>query len=147
MQTQRRTARRRARRGFTLIEVLLVLAILGVIAAMVVPNILGRQEEAYIKTARQSIRGVESAAETFRVDHDAEWPQDITQMVEPEVVNGQQKEPYLTKIPVDPWGNPIQYEYQSGQLKPRVWSWGPDKKDGGGDDISNQDVDENNQPL
>ncbi len=144
MKVQRRQQQRRQRHAFTLIEVLLVLAILGVIAAMVVPNILGRQEESYIKVTRQSINGVEQAAKTYRADHDAAWPESISVLVEPEVVNGKQREPYLEKTPVDAWGSPIQYEYQSGELKPRVWSWGPNKQDGGGDDISNTDEQDQN---
>jgi hypothetical protein len=73
-----------------------------------------------------------------------EWPQSLNQLVQPEVVAGRQKEPYLAKVPVDPWGNPIQYEFQSGQVKPTIWSWGPNKQEGGGDDISN--MDQQNQP-
>jgi general secretion pathway protein G len=147
MKSQRNTVRRATRSAFTLIEVLLVLAILGVIAAMVVPNILGRQQESYIKVTRQSISGAEQAAATYRVDHDGEWPQNLTQLTQPEVVAGRQKEPYLTKMPVDAWGNPLQYEFQSGQLKPTIWSWGPNKQEGGGDDISNMDEQNQQQQL
>ena len=137
---KRRTIPRSRRGGFTLIEVLLVLAILGVIAAMVVPNLLGRQREANIKMARQSIQGVEGAAKNFAVDHDGEYPQTLDQLIQPELVNGMQKAPYLEEPPLDPWKTPIQYQppVEFGQ-KPLITSFGPNRQQGGGDDITNQD--------
>lgn len=139
------TRTRRIRRGgFTLIEVLLVLAILGVIAAMVVPNLLGRQQEANIKTTKQSISAVENAAKMFAVDHDGEYPPSLNELVQPEMIGGMEKQPYLEKPPTDAWGMPIQYEppQQAGQ-KPMVRSFGPNKQEGGGDDITNLDDDPN----
>ncbi len=133
------------RGGFTLIEVLLVLAILGVIAAMVVPNLLGSQREAYIKATRESIQSVEQAAKLYAVNHDAEYPQSMDQLLQAEVINGVQKEAYLPKRPMDAWKNAIVYTppQQTGQ-KPLIMSYGPNRQEGGGDDITNQD-DQNNQ--
>jgi general secretion pathway protein G len=140
---------RRCRRGgFTLIEVLLVLAILGVIAAMVVPNLLGRQRDAYIKATRESIQSVEHAADLFATDHDAEYPQSLQQLMQPEIINGIQKEAYLPKPPLDAWKNLIIYTppQQVGQ-KPFIVSYGPNRQEGGGDDISNMDDQYNQQQL
>ena len=142
---KKNTPKRRARRGgFTLIEVLLVLAILGVIAAMVVPNLLGRQQEANEKATKQSIESVENTAKQFAVNHDGQYPQSMNELLQPENVGGVQKPPYLEEPPLDAWDMPIQYEppQQMGQ-KPRIWSFGPNKQEGGGDDISNYDDDPN----
>ena len=67
--------RRKKRRGFTLLEVLLVLVILGVIAAVVVPGLLGRQEKAMIDATRLSIKGLEHILELYALEHDAEYIQ------------------------------------------------------------------------
>jgi general secretion pathway protein G len=144
---KQQTPRRRPS-GFTLIEVLLVLAILGVIAAMVVPNLLGRQREAYIKTTQESIRNVESAATLYATEHDAEYPQTLEQLLVGEVINNVPKEPYLDKAPLDAWKNLIIYTppQQVGQ-KPFIISCGPNKQEGGGDDITNQDDQYNQQQL
>ena len=137
------TPKSRRRGGFTLIEVLLVLAILGVIAAMVVPNLLGRQQEANIKATRQSIHSIENAAKLFATEHDAEWPQNINELLLEENVGGVPKPAYLDKPPLDAWGLPIQYEYTPGEPKPRIYSFGPNKQQGGGDDITNFDDEQN----
>lgn len=142
---KKQTHRRRSRRAaFTLIEVLLVLAILGVIAAMVVPNLLGTQQSAYIKTTRQSIASLESTARQYAVTHDSEWPQSLQQLLEPETIGTQTTQPLLDKIPTDAWGTALQYEYSPGQPRPVITSYGPNKQQGGGDDILNTD-DQNQQ--
>lgn len=137
---KKHTARRRSRRAaFTLIEVLLVLAILGVIAAMVVPNLLGTQQSAYIKTTRQSISALEATARQYAVNHDTEWPQNLDQLLQPETIGTQTTPALLDKIPTDAWGTQLQYEYSPGQTRPVITSFGPNKQQGGGDDILNTD--------
>lgn len=133
------------RRGFTLMEVLLVLAILGVIMAMVLPQLLGRQKQANIDATKLSIRGLEQALDLYALDHDGEYPVTnvgLQALLAPAGNDNRWKGPYLkdtSTLPLDAWGNPMQYEYPGKyqQGKPDIWSWGPDKQSGSEDDISN----------
>jgi general secretion pathway protein G len=133
------------RRGFTLMEVLLVLAILGVIMAMVLPQLLGRQRQANIDATKLSIRGLEQALDLFALDHDGEFPVTnigLQALLNPTGNDPQWKGPYLkdtSTLPLDAWGNPMQYEYPGKyqQGKADIWSWGPDKQNGTEDDITN----------
>lgn len=137
------------RAGFTLTEILLVLAILGVIAAMVVPNLLGRQKEALDRTTKQSILAFETALQQYAINNMGDFPQ----MSQEEVVNllvnpgqdssGRQIAAYLPKAPKDAWDQPLYYEWPNSKggdaTKPAIWSSGQNRQneDGGGDDISN----------
>jgi general secretion pathway protein G len=139
--------RQRRRRGFTLIEVLLVLAILGVIAAFVVPSLLGRQQTAYVQATRTSVHGLEQALKMYAIDHDGEFPpgsQDaLAVLMEPMDKQGKAMQPYLEKLPTDAWGEMLYYEYPNTKApkatKPAIWSAGLNhqNEDGGGDDINN----------
>jgi general secretion pathway protein G len=145
---QRTTAARRQRRGFTLLEVLIVLAILGVIAAMVVPRLLGQQTAASEKATAISIKSIESALDLYAVDHQGQYPQggqEILQtMTQPwtDPLTGRERQPYLDNIPLDAWQREFFYEYPNSKVsvdKPAIWSSGLDGKndEGGGDDINN----------
>ena len=142
------TTRTNRRGGFTLLEVLLVLAILGVIAAIVVPNLLGRQQKAMIDATRSSIGALETALQSYAIDHDGELPQGgqeqmLSAILQPKDRDGLEMAPYLPKQPKDAWGSLLNYRYpatnQTIKSRPDIWSNGPDKKndDGGGDDVNN----------
>lgn len=139
---------RSRRSGFTLMEVILVLAILGVIAAMVVPQLIGRQKQANIDATKLSIKGLEGALELYAIDHDGEYPptnQGLEALlVPPNNESRQWKGPYLknaNSLPMDAWMSPFQYEYpgqhQVAGTKPDIFSWGPDRTANTEDDINN----------
>ncbi len=130
--------------GFTLTEVLLVLAILGVIAAMVIPNLLARQQDALKRTTKSNIAAFENIAKQYAVAHDGEWPRDVNAMLNPgSDKDGKPMAAFVEKVPKDAWNMPLNYEYpnskSSGIDKPAIWSSGQNKQneEGGGDDINN----------
>ena len=123
-------------RGFTLIEIMVVVVILGILAALVVPNILGNVDTARITAAKQDIRGIESALDMYRLDN-YNYPTAqqglqalVTQPADPSIRNWRLGG-YLKKLPNDPWGNPYQYLYPGTQGEVDVWSMGADGQTGG----------------
>src|ERR1700722_3415854 len=104
------------RSGFTLVEVLLVLAILGVIAAMVVPNLMSAQRKAMIKSTQVNIAGFEGIAKQYMLDHDGDWPPNVGAMTNPPPGSDNRAiAPYVEKIPKDAWNQPLFYEFPSGK--------------------------------
>ena len=131
------------RHGFTLTEVLLVLAILGVIAAMVIPNLIGQQKVAMIRQTKVNISGFEQIAKQYAVAHDGDFPPDVNAMLTPgQSADGKPMAPFAEKIPKDAWSQPLNYQYPNSKAsvdKPAIWSSGPNKQneEGSGDDINN----------
>lgn len=141
------TRNTRRRSGFTLMEVLLVLAILGVIMTMVVPKVLGRQQHANADATRVSIGGLSQALKLYSLDHSGQFPASAdglsTLLRAPDARDPRWRGPYLEKEPVDAWGNPFQYEFP-GRRNPDsfdISSAGPDGTHGTADDIGNWDAD------
>jgi general secretion pathway protein G len=131
------------RQAFTLIELLLVLVILGILAAIVVPKFSGRTEQARITAAKTQIATFKTALDAFEVDN-GYYPRgnDGLQELIHQPSNAQNwRGPYLdaTEIPLDPWGNPYVFESPGRQLQSAydLMSMGPDGKLGGEDDITN----------
>jgi general secretion pathway protein G len=120
--------------GFTLIEVLLVVAILGILAGVVVSNLGGRSEAARIEAARASISGIVSAVDVFQLDT-GRLPTALDELInQPSGVinwNG----PYLRGgLPADPWGSPFGLRREGNTYQ--VVSAGPDQQMGTPDDIT-----------
>lgn len=129
-------------RGFTLVELLLVLVILGTLAAIVVPKFAGRTEQARITAAQTQIANFGVVLDAFEVDN-GYYPkgknglQDLIEQPK-DAINW--RGPYLKQeIPRDPWGNPYSYEYpgRNNAQSYDLMSMGPDGRVGGGDDIAN----------
>ncbi len=131
-----------ARRAFTLIELLLVLVILGVLAALVVPRFARRSEDSKITAAATDIANLSTALRMFEVDC-SRYPtteEGLAGLIQGGNIKGW-KRPYLEKnyVPKDPWGNAYVYRCP-GQHNADgfdLYSYGPDGQDGGGDDIDN----------
>ncbi len=140
------SVRRIGRGGFTLLEVLLVLVILGVLAAFLVPRLTGTQQRAYRKAAEVAIKDLEAKVEMYAVDHDATYPQSLEDLLSPVDRDGKPMAPYLKELPKDPWGRPFNYQVETdpntGQQIVRIWSNGPNgqNENGAGDDIANWNV-------
>jgi general secretion pathway protein G len=109
------TTSRSLRRAFTLMEVLLVLGILGVIMAMVVPKVLGRQKYASIDATRVSIGGLSQALKLYSLDHAGDFPSaadGLTVLIkQPARPDASWKGPYLEQEPKDAWGQPLVYSF------------------------------------
>ncbi len=103
------------RRGFTLMEVLLVLGILGVIMAMVVPKVLGRQKYASIDATRVSLGGLSQALKLYSLDHAGDFPSTTDGLAvllkKPARPDASWKGPYLEQEPKDAWGQPLAYTF------------------------------------
>jgi general secretion pathway protein G len=121
--------------GFTLIEVMIVIVILGVLAALIVPKIMGRPDEARVVAARQDIATVMQALKLYRLDNRRYPTQDqglaalvVKPATDPVPDNWKS---YIEKLPSDPWGNPYQYLNPGLHGEIDVFSYGGDGKPGG----------------
>ncbi len=120
-------------RGFTLIEILVVMAIIGMLAIMVAPNIFNQQAGAQIDAALSQISSLEAALDTYRLDV-GEYPDSLEGLRENISGRAVWNGPYLRRgVPLDPWGN--EYVYGSNGREFTLSSYGPDGEQGGeGDD-------------
>ncbi|PUE12158.1 type II secretion system protein GspG [Limnohabitans sp. T6-20] len=122
-------------RGFTLIELMVVLAIIGVLAALIVPNVLGRADDARITAARTDVSNLMQALKLYKLDNQR-FPtgeQGLNALLlkpstEPVPTNWK---PYLEKLPNDPWGRPYQYMNPGIKGEVDVLSFGADGQAGG----------------
>ena len=129
-------------KGFTLIEVMVVVVILSILAAIVVPKIMDRPEQARITKAKSDIRALEAALNLYRLDNML-YPstdQGIEALVSqpsgsPEPKNWKEGG-YLDRLPVDPWGNPYLYLYPGAHGEIDIYSTGLDLQSGD-DDLGN----------
>ena len=120
-------------RGFTLIEILVVMAIIGMLAIMVAPNIFNQQAGAQIDAALSQISSLEAALDTYRLDV-GEYPDSLEGLRENISGRAAWNGPYLRRgVPLDPWGN--EYVYDADGREFTLSSYGPDGEQGGeGDD-------------
>lgn len=139
---QRVTHNPRRARGFTLIEVMVVVVILGILAAIVVPRIMDRPDEARITKARQDIRALEAALNLYRLDNYAYPSTDqgldalVTKPAAPEPPRWKEGG-YVDRLPMDPWQHPYQFLNPGTHGAIDIYSMGPDGQSGTDDDIGN----------
>lgn len=136
MAVSTRTSTRRTR-GFTLIEIMVVVAILGILAALVVPKIIGRPDEARIVAARQDIAAIRQALNLYRLDNQR-YPttdQGLQALVERPATNpvptNWKAGGYLERLMHDPWGAPYQYLNPGLHGEIDIFSLGADGAPGG----------------
>jgi general secretion pathway protein G len=125
----------RGRQGFTLVEMMVVVVIIGLLATVVAINVLPSQDRAMVTKAKADIATLEQAIETYRLDN-LDFPADLQALVAapPGLASPDRYRPggYVRRLPQDPWGQPYQYRRQSargGQFD--VFSYGADRKEGG----------------
>ncbi|MBI1883661.1 MAG: type II secretion system major pseudopilin GspG [Chlamydiae bacterium] len=128
--------------GFTLIEIMLVILIIGILAAMAIPRLVGRSQEAKITATKADIESnISTALDLYELDNGA-YPtteQGLASLVEKSAGATNWNGPYLKKIPKDPWGKTYLYKCPGEQntLGFDLSSLGPDGSDGTQDDIVN----------
>lgn len=131
--------------AFTLIEIMVVVVILGILAATIIPQFMGTKEEAKVSTAQASIAELEAALERYQVHMD-KYPsteEGLKALVEPPQSDEKKwRGPYIKVLRPDPWGHPYQYRFPGVKHKNSfdLWSRGADNADGGegdGADIGN----------
>ena len=143
MKTQMRNRRRG---GFTLIEIMVVVIIIGVLAALIVPQFVGTTQDAKVSAAKGSISELENAIERFNLNMDRYPTMDegLNALTEAPAGDDAKKwrGPYIKQLRNDPWGNPYQYRVPGVHHTSSydVWSRAADGVDGGegnGADIGN----------
>ena len=125
------------RGGFTLIEMIVVLAIIGVMALIIVPNVIGRPDQARVTVAKTDLRTISAALKIYRLDN-GDYPtteQGLEALVSrpaapPQPANWS-PEGYLPAVPLDPWGNPYDYRSPGERGAFELSSLGKDGQPGG----------------
>ena len=133
-----RNQRSRSRAGFSLAEMMVVIVILGLLATLVVPNVIQRLGKAFEGKAETDIMSIDSAIKEYVILNGGKYPETLESLVTPDE-NG---ETFLDSrtLPVDPWGNEYLYEPPgSGEPRARIYSYGKDGQPGG--EGSDRDID------
>ncbi len=140
MKKQIQSINYRACAGFTLIEVMVVVVILGILAAIIVPKIMSRPEQARIVKVKQDILAIQSALDLYKLDNGTYPTTDqglqalVSKPTTEPVPRNWKSDGYLQELPFDPWGQPYQYLNDNEKLK--IFSYGPKGKEGNSE-ISN----------
>ena len=124
-------------KGFTLIELMVVILIIGVLAALIVPKVMSRPDEARVTAAKQDIATITQALNLYKLDNQR-YPtteQGLAALVHKPttspIPNNWKSEGYLDRVPKDPWGTPYQYLQPGVHGAIDVFSFGADRAAGG----------------
>lgn len=132
---------KRNRRGFTLVELMLVVIIIGILVAMVAPRLAGRSEQAKAAAAKADIEAnIASALDLYEIDNGI-YPEKLEDLLVKPANAPNWRGPYLKKKPVDPWGNPYVYKYPGTHGDYDLMSYGRSGVEGGTDAVTNWDED------
>ncbi len=135
-------------RGFTLLEVMVVIVILGIIASMVVPNLMGQQEDAKLQKAKIDVQRLETVLQMYKLKT-GYYP--TTEQGLEALVTQTDIEPiprsfpdggFIPRLPNDPWDNEYQLISPGDMGTVDIFSMGPDREAGTDDDIGNWNLDE-----
>jgi general secretion pathway protein G len=138
--------KRTTSRGFTLIEIMVVMVILGLLVAIVAPNIMGRSDQAKVTIAATQLKNIQSALDLYRLDN-SQYPstqQGLEALVSkpsgsPEPKNWN-PDGYLKSVPEDPWGAQFQYISPGSEGPYDLYSYGSDGREGGEGDAADISV-------
>ena len=123
--------------GFTLIEIMIVIVIMGIMASLIVPKIMGRPDEARIIASKQDIASILQALKLYKLDNQRLPSTEqglqalVTKPSSPPIPSNWKVDGYLDKLPKDPWGNPYQYLSPGLHGSIDVFSFGSDGVMGG----------------
>ena len=123
--------------GFTLIEVMIVIVIMGIMASLIVPKIMGRPDEARVVASKQDIASLLQALKLYKLDNHRLPSTEqglqalVTKPSSPPVPSNWKSDGYLDRLPKDPWGNPYQYLSPGLNGDIDVFSFGSDGAIGG----------------
>lgn len=141
---------KKRQKGFTLIEIMVVVVIIGLLATLVLPRVLGRQDEAFVAKAKADIRALSSALKLYKLDN-FNFPstdQGLEALTSKPggspVAKHWKKGGYIDRLPSDPWSNSYQYLSPGEKMEFDLWSYGSDGQTGGEDvaaDVGNWNLD------
>ncbi|WP_114417812.1 type II secretion system major pseudopilin GspG [Marinospirillum perlucidum] len=136
-------------KGFTLLEVMVVLVIIGLLVAIVAPNVLDNQDKAMVQKAKADLASLEQALEMYRLDN-FNYPtseQGLDALVTKPTLAPQpdnyRENGYIRRLPTDPWGNDYQYRQPGEHGRVDIYSLGADGREGGEDlnaDVGNWEL-------
>ncbi|WP_026970693.1 type II secretion system major pseudopilin GspG [Aliagarivorans marinus] len=140
--------KRQGQQGFTLLEVMVVIVILGILASLVVPNLMGNKEQADRQKAIADIVALENALDMYRLNH-SRYPttdQGLEALVSQPTSGPEPRNypdgGYLRRLPKDPWGNDYILISPGERGRVDVFTAGPDGEEGTNDDIGNWNLDQ-----
>ena len=132
--------------GFTLIEIMVVITILGVLAALIVPRVVGRTDDAKIAAAKQDIASIMQALKLYRLDNGRYPSTDqglqalITRPTTEPMPSNWKQGGYLERLAADPWGEPYKYLNPGVRGEIDVFSLGRDRANGGESNTPDADI-------
>lgn len=133
MQVKERSRRRPQRdAGFTIVEIMVVVVIIGMLATVVVANLFGEVDTARLTKVQRDISGLSDAAKRYKL-HFGSWPESIEELAEPE-----EGKPLIEDVPKDPWGNEYQFEGETEKGGIMIRCAGNDKEFDTEDDITSE---------